>query len=66
MKDFPLEPDVVMLAATDQMLHLTISFESRSIVESLQNYPRLEKLLDEMVDLGLIIRPNNEVRDNGK
>lgn len=66
MKDFPIEPDVVMLAAMNKMVHLTISIQCETIMQSLQSATKLERLLDEMVDLGLIIRPSHEVTENGK
>lgn len=66
MKDFPLDPDVVILAAMDRMVYLTVGIECSSLAKSLENAAKLERLLDEMVYLGLITKPKHQVSDNGE
>jgi hypothetical protein len=63
---FPISPDVVVVAASDSMIHLSISIVTEGMVDSLRKAIILEKLLNEMIELGLIIKPSHEVRDNGK
>lgn len=66
MKDFPVDPDVVIVAAMDKMVYLTIGIECNSLAKSLENAAKLERLLWEMVDLGLITKPKHQVNDNGE
>lgn len=66
MKDFPIDPDVVILAAMDKTVYLTIGIECNSLAKNLENAAKLERLLWEMVDLGLIIKPRHQVNDSGE